>query len=740
MVALAARHVKVFCTLTLARLWPEHEPGMASSSLAGLDRGREWGRSLLWLNLLATAVVFSARTTEAFELPKTAVVRGVGLVLAVGLVFAWAAAPERRRRLVGALRDLTSDTVSLGVGLSLAVAALSTVASVSPRTSLLGAQGSFAGLGTLVAYGVIFFATRSLCRSDDAARGVLSGGVIGLGLAIAYGVVQLAGLDPLRWEEPIVFGGVRRVFSTQGHPNSFAQLLVVGAPIVVLFFGRALRARRYGEGVFLGLMSLGIVGLTGLTLSRAGVLALATAAMVMLWGGWRAGVPARSGALVVAGLGVLSAVALAVAMTSDLGAGFRAMAGRVAGGTTGSVGPELRRFLWSGAWGAFLDHPLLGAGVDCLSLVFGRHRTPAAWSAEWGETPLKAHSQALEVLATRGLLGGVATLVLLFGTCRAGLRAVLAKDRDAELAVAAVAGLAAFLVHISFHFPTAAGTSLAATFAAIVCARAEARPVPDPAPAPTPPGLWIAAAAVASALFYGLILVPLRADVLAQAGTVVLRTDPQRAVALEREAVRLDPSRDVLWLRLAAALQAEGLAEREPLKRKALLEEARLVAEHGVSLVPVNAYNQAHLGTLLADLERETPPLASRREVEQAFAAAQALDPNNADILMAAADAALAAGDLDRARAWVALATLAYPSFGPPRALLGAVALVEGRRRAGRGDAARARVQWQAAADLLREGLAGDWHGDLRSRSAAEANLASALAALRDAPPSPAAN
>jgi hypothetical protein len=459
----------------------------------------------------------------------------------------------------------------------------------------------------------------------------------------------------------------------------------------------------------------------------------------MLWGGWRAGVPARSGALVIAGLGVSSAVALAVAMTSDLGAGFRAVAERIAGGTAGSVGPELRRFLWAGAWGAFLDHPLLGAGVDCLSLVFGRHRTPEAWSAEWGETPLKAHSQALEVLATRGLLGGVAMLVLLFGTFRAGLRALLAKDRDADLAVAAVAGLAAFLVHISFHFPTAAGTSLAATFAAIVCARAEARPAPDPAPAPTT-GWWIAAVAVASALSYGLILVPLRADVLAQAGTVVLRTDPQRAVALEHDAVRLDPSRDVLWLRLAAALQAEGLAEREPSKRKALLEEARRVAEHGVSLVPVNAYNQAHLGTLLADLERETPPLARRREVEQAFAAAQALDPNNADILMAAADAALAAGDLDRARAWVAPAKLAYPGFGPPRALLGAVALIEARRLAGNGDAARARVQWQAAVDLLREGLAGDWHGDLRSRAAAEANLASALAALRDAPPSPGAN
>ena len=94
------------------------------------------------------------------------------------------------------------------------------------QVECVGPQGSFAGLATLAAYGVIFFATRSLCPTAVAARGVLQGGVLGLGLSVAYGAFQLAGLDPLRWEAPIVFAGVRRVFSSQGHPNAFAQLLV----------------------------------------------------------------------------------------------------------------------------------------------------------------------------------------------------------------------------------------------------------------------------------------------------------------------------------------------------------------------------------------------------------------------------------------------------------------------------------------------------------------------------------
>jgi O-antigen ligase len=692
------------------------------------DRLIEWGRTLLWLNLLATAVVFSTRTTEAFELPKTLVVRGVALALAVGMVAVWGVAADRRRAMVSGLRELASDWVSLGVALSWAAAAVSAVTSISPRTSFWGAQGSFAGLVALSAYAVLFFATRSFCRTADAARGVLSGAVLGLGFSVAYGAVQVAGLDPLRWEAPIVFAGVRRVFSTQGHPNSFAQLLVVCGPLVFVFLARATRARRYGEAILLGLLGAGVVSLIGLTLSRAGALALLAGVVVAIGGGWRAGVPPRRVVLFGAGFFVLAAFALAAAIATDPGEGYRALLGRLAHGTAGGAArAELRRFLWAGAWAAFRDHPIVGVGVDCLSLVFGRYRTPAAWSAEWGETPLKAHCQLLEILATRGLLGGAAGLVLLLGLWRAGVRAVRAESRDPELAVAALAGLAAFLVHNTFHFPTAAGTSLALTLAAVLSVLAQ-EPEADPAPARPTAGQSVVGIAFAGALLYGLVLVPLRADVLGQAGTVVVRADPPRAVALEREAVRLDPTRDLLWLRLAAALQAEGLDEVEPAKRRAFLEEARRAAEQGVALVPVNAYNQAHLGTLLADLERESPPLANRAEAEQAFETARALDPSNPDIEMAAAGAALAAGDLDRARSWAVGTAALYPGFGPPPALLGAVALVEGRQLAARGEAVQAQAKWNEAARLLREGLLGDWHGDEGSRSAAERNLASALA------------
>ena len=117
--------------------------------------------------------------------------------------------------------------------------------------------------------------------------------------------------------------------------------------------------------------------------------------------------------------------------------------------------------------------------------------------------------------------------------------------------------------------------------------------------------------------------------------------------------------------------------------------------------------------------------MSSRRSRERA-----ALDPRNADILIAAANAALAAGDLSRAREWATGCGQLYPRFAAPRGVLGAVSLAEGRQLAEAGQGDRARIKLEEAARLLKEALAAEWHGDDRARAAADTNLAAALGAL----------
>src|SRR5581483_7087325 len=80
--------------------------------------------------------------------------------------------------------------------------------------------------------------------------------------------------------------------------------------------------------------------------------------------------------------------------------------------------------IWGAAWQIFREYPLTGCGLDCFPLAFAPHRTPDYWADEWGVTPTRAHDEPLQLLATQGLLGGVAGLVLLFGLVRAGRRAL----------------------------------------------------------------------------------------------------------------------------------------------------------------------------------------------------------------------------------------------------------------------------------------------------------------------------
>jgi tetratricopeptide (TPR) repeat protein len=226
------------------------------------------------------------------------------------------------------------------------------------------------------------------------------------------------------------------------------------------------------------------------------------------------------------------------------------------------------------------------------------------------------------------------------------------------------------------------------------------------------------------------VLRPVRADILCGAATALTGSAPQRAVAYAREAVSLDASREIVWLRLSAASQSAARAERDPAPRRRLFEEARDAARHAVRLVPSNAYAHAHLGTLLSDLERESPALTSRAEVEEAFARARALDPNNSFIQLAAATAALAAGDLEHAASWAGLCRDLYPRFAPPRALLGAAALAAGRGLALAGEKEQARASLERAVGLLREAQAAEWRGDDVARSVARANLDDAMRAL----------
>src|SRR5262249_26104079 len=132
------------------------------------------GLGLLLVYLTLAPVLFSTATLGAFEFPKATLLTSTAILLiALGLCAALLPRPPALLSRVGegreggrrdGLRSLWRKPLVLGVLLFLLSAVASTAASISPLTSLLGVHESHAGLGTVAAYAVLFFAVRGLCR------------------------------------------------------------------------------------------------------------------------------------------------------------------------------------------------------------------------------------------------------------------------------------------------------------------------------------------------------------------------------------------------------------------------------------------------------------------------------------------------------------------------------------------------------------------------------------------------
>ena len=112
-------------------------------------------RCVLFAMLLVVPLVFTSATLEAFETPKVAILQlGGAALLALGLM------AYRRTTM---FRE-PIPIAACGFVLS---ALISTLISISPRTSFLGGIESFAGLTTVLSYFVVLAAVR-LFVADEA--------------------------------------------------------------------------------------------------------------------------------------------------------------------------------------------------------------------------------------------------------------------------------------------------------------------------------------------------------------------------------------------------------------------------------------------------------------------------------------------------------------------------------------------------------------------------------------------
>jgi O-antigen ligase/tetratricopeptide (TPR) repeat protein len=683
------------------------------------------GQATLAALLVLLPLVFATNTLEMFEYPKTTVLQLGALLLTAVLVSHTLANSSTRL--------LPRDPLTIGVLCFAVSVVLSTLLSSAMRLSLRGGEDSFAGLNTVAAYIIVYFAARRFLANRRAVECILPTLVAAGGAAAVYALLQLAHLDPLPWAGASVVGIFTRPAGPLGHPNHLAEFLALACPPTLYFAARAFRQRVWlAFGLLAVLQTASGVAIVA-SLSRAGWLGLACALAVLLAGGWR--LVTRPTRMVVGGLlaiGVVAGLALTAA-----GAWPAVLQQRLAGLTA----VDSRALLWQAALDIVCRHPVCGSGLETFQIAFCEVRTPAYWQVEWPVLPNHAHNQFLHILATQGIVGALATLAMLAGLVVAGVRAWRrAPTSDKGLVLVLLAMAAAILATSLFSFTVAAvGVTFAVTagmlagwntFAASKCtgprwglvvaavlavaalawniqhagtsagiyvllgvgaalalaAWACWRCLPPEQPTAHIPaaavsgyvgvahGVTWAGVAVAAVL---LVIVPHRANVLCKSGEDRFTTDPDLGIRMLQNAVSLDAGRDVCWTRLGGALHAAALRTTDADERCRRFQEARRALERARQLQPLNGYHHDNLARLLGALASQGG--ANPDEAFTAFDAALARDPCNVLFCLDAAQVALALHDTARCRQYAGRARRLDPQFAPPLAQLGYASLLDRR-------------------------------------------------------------
>jgi O-antigen ligase/Tfp pilus assembly protein PilF len=664
------------------------------------------GRLVLFAHLLLSPLLFHPESLEVFEYNKVALLRGAGIVL-LGLGMA-ACVGRSWSTARASLDPVVRDPVVWGVVLFLLSATLSTITSISPRTSFWGAHESYAGLFTVFAYTVLFFGTVLVCCTAKDCQRLTLASALGAVAASGYALLQVAHLDPIAWQRVSDFNGYVRPFATLGHPNLLAGFLVMTTPFLLDRSLKAASKRRWaictawGTGVALA------VAVIGLSLSRGAWLALLTVALVLAMGwGWFSGKRRIVSACIGGVVGTVCLLGVIAWLTDG---GVFPVFLRERCRQLLDAGP--RQYIWDAGLAIFRENPIWGSGLDTFQLAFPQYRTAEFWRVEWNQTPTKAHNELIHILATQGIVGGIAIALMMGGLCRAFFRAWRNGGRNRRAFLLAVAaGLLGFFVQAFFSFTVAGIGTLFVTLAAIMVrwqyandtfGRAESSsPVAGRRP-------WVAAARIAigaltvAGVFVAIIR-PWQANVACGRSEALMGEDPRQAVEFAEHALDMDDTQDVYWMHLGSAWHVSAWHATDPRGRQIATSRACTAFEQAVQMVPVNAYHHANLGRALGELS-----LLGSAIPEQAYAefdAALALDGANAYFFADAGQIALRLGDLKRARAYAEKGLELYPDFGPLRALLGYLAI--------------AKEEWQEAARLLTDAVEAEWHGDVEGKARA---------------------
>ncbi len=669
-------------------------------------------------------VAFTRITADVFEVPRTA-------ILATSVLFlAW-------RRLafgVDAMRlgitGLSRDPLGASIVLFLVSALVSTLLSPNPEQSLHGTPDSTAGLVTALSTAAIYFTSRAV--GGEAASLVRYARAIGIAslLAAVYALLQLAGLDPIAWNRLATFEGRSRVFGTMGHPNLLGAYLAMAVPLTAWLALRARNAMTRAAWAVIGAIDLAVVVAT---LSRGAWIAVvgagAAGAALLIRARSSAPDPLESleerrrvrfpaaATISIALLAVAAILLFRAPIGRDIGTRVRQIASLSAPTT------QSRIYMWRAGLRMAHDHPLFGVGLDAFGSAFPRYNTAGFWQVEWGVTPTKAHSEPIQILATQGVFGGIAALLVLFFAARCIWQRTGSGGADARRgAAAAGATLAAFVTQGLTGFTVVPLGVLAAVLAGWLSTEslgAREDPAEHESRLHTErlrPWIPVIAAIPFALLLAYLVAFPVAAQFWERRAMRAPSGSHEQVHAYQRAAGYAP------WDSRYEDSQAWGLLEQsdqesDPSVRREILRRARKAENQAIQADERNGVYYANLAAIERAQAQLNPPEASALQIRNSFLRAIAYDPVNAQVMDQAGYALLEQGDLAAARSIAMRSATLYPDLGQPMAFLGALALLQGR--------------WRDGVDTLQISVSRQWRGEKAAQANAWNNLSAAYLAGR---------
>lgn len=390
----------------------------------------------LYICFFLTPLIVLPITNELFEFNKMYLTYALAVVLlAAGLATI----------LLSGRRYVNFPRLGLLLLIFLVALLLSTLTSIDQQVSLFGFYGRFhGGLFSWIAYAIIFFSLSFLPAKSylNLVRVALFSAL----LVSIWGILEHYGIDASYWVENVR----ARVFSTLGQPNWLAAYLAMIIPWGLSFYLLA-KKRLF----LLGWAALILACFTAIifTYSRGGVLGLVTAlAAFLLLLGWNNLKRYLRQLLGIAvGMAILT-VAFASPVSPQISGDipYRTVSKVELADETGNI----RLIVWQGAVEIFKHYPIFGSGVETFGeSYYGYRPVEMNKTSEWDFLFNKAHNEYLNYLATTGVVGTGAYLILILAFFWLGWRQIkkLANPERIFLA-AALSSTAGYLVQNAFEF------------------------------------------------------------------------------------------------------------------------------------------------------------------------------------------------------------------------------------------------------------------------------------------------